>query len=292
MLVWFLSNIECILSCEPVNESSRHWCMEFIRKYSKHFIWILVLRLSLFSWNKKLENKMTYNWITSMGSNEWLTNEHQWRFNTFADDYATYLWCQFLPSLQHLHLQCLALADFRSVHFLNCNSFEMLTKNFSTIQLYFRPITTRHFSSTSSPTVQQLKLVNLTVDNTTSIATLKLNRPPVNTLNAALLQDISSALTEVEKNQSKGLILTSVCITVSFWWILKVLILNIFFSSTCFFISISPTLSRRRRYFRPAWIFWRCTSPIPKMAGSFGLQCKMFGWNCMVHRIQQWQQLM
>lgn len=90
----------------------------------------------------------------------------------------------------------------------------MMTKNFSMIQQCLRPFTTRYFSSSSilsaSNAVQQFKLVNLTVDDSTGIATLELNRPPVNTLNTPLLQDISAALTEVEKNQSKGLILTSV----------------------------------------------------------------------------------
>lgn len=84
----------------------------------------------------------------------------------------------------------------------------------STIKRCFRPLTARYFSSSSSSTTnasEQFKLVNLTVDDSTGIATLELNRPPVNTLNAPLLQDISAALTEVEKNQSKGLILTSVC---------------------------------------------------------------------------------
>lgn len=53
-------------------------------------------------------------------------------------------------------------------------------------------------------------LVNLTVNDTTGIATLELNRPPVNGLNTALLADISSALDELNKNRSKGMILTSV----------------------------------------------------------------------------------
>lgn len=53
-------------------------------------------------------------------------------------------------------------------------------------------------------------LVNLSVNDKTGIATLTLNRPPVNSLNHALLADISSALDDVAKNRSKGLILTSV----------------------------------------------------------------------------------
>lgn len=60
----------------------------------------------------------------------------------------------------------------------------------------------------------RLNLVNLSVDDKTGIATLELNRPPVNSLNMPLLKDISSALTDVSKNRSKGLILTSVRISV------------------------------------------------------------------------------
>lgn len=56
--------------------------------------------------------------------------------------------------------------------------------------------------------------MNLSVDDKTGIATLELNRPPVNSLNMPLLKDISSALTDVSKNRSKGLILTSVRISV------------------------------------------------------------------------------
>lgn len=64
----------------------------------------------------------------------------------------------------------------------------------------------------SLSTTRNQKLVNLSVNDKTGIATLEFNRPPVNSLNTALLQDISESLTEVSKNRSKGLILTSVSI--------------------------------------------------------------------------------
>ncbi|XP_053606850.1 enoyl-CoA delta isomerase 1, mitochondrial-like [Plodia interpunctella] len=51
-------------------------------------------------------------------------------------------------------------------------------------------------------------LVDLSVDNE-GIATLTLQRPPVNSLNLDLLQDIDKALDEVTKNKAKGMILTS-----------------------------------------------------------------------------------
>lgn len=68
-------------------------------------------------------------------------------------------------------------------------------------------VSSRAFASSTSPTNN---LINLSVNDKTGIATLELNRPPVNSLNYALLQDISSALDDVTKNRSKGLILTSV----------------------------------------------------------------------------------
>lgn len=58
----------------------------------------------------------------------------------------------------------------------------------------------------------QNKLITLSVDDKSGIATLEMNRPPVNSLNTLLLKDISNALDEVVKNRSKGLILTSVII--------------------------------------------------------------------------------
>lgn len=87
-----------------------------------------------------------------------------------------------------------------------------MIKNFPSIKRSFLPLAIRYLSSSSvsNAAEQQLKLVNLTVDDKTGIATLEMNRPPVNTLNTSLLRDISLALTEVEKNRSKGMILTSV----------------------------------------------------------------------------------
>lgn len=78
------------------------------------------------------------------------------------------------------------------------------------IKQCLRTVSVRNISL-SAP---RLNLVNLSVDDKTGIATLELNRPPVNSLNMPLLKDISSALTDVSKNRSKGLILTSVRISV------------------------------------------------------------------------------
>lgn len=64
--------------------------------------------------------------------------------------------------------------------------------------------------SISTSVARQSNLTTLSVDDKTGIATLEMNRPPVNSLNTLLLKDISNALDEIAKNRSKGLILTSV----------------------------------------------------------------------------------
>ncbi|KAH8249720.1 hypothetical protein KR032_011719 [Drosophila birchii] len=53
------------------------------------------------------------------------------------------------------------------------------------------------------------KLTMVEVNDKTGIATLTMNRPPVNGLNLELLQDLKTSIDEIENNKSKGLILTS-----------------------------------------------------------------------------------
>ncbi|XP_063919680.1 enoyl-CoA delta isomerase 1, mitochondrial-like [Zophobas morio] len=57
--------------------------------------------------------------------------------------------------------------------------------------------------STSGP------LVNVSINEKTGIATATLQRPPVNSLNLELLTELCSTLEQLEKNKSRGLILTS-----------------------------------------------------------------------------------
>lgn len=52
-------------------------------------------------------------------------------------------------------------------------------------------------------------LVDLTIDNK-GIATLTMQRPPVNSLNLELLQEMSTALDDVGKNKAGAMMLTSV----------------------------------------------------------------------------------
>lgn len=83
----------------------------------------------------------------------------------------------------------------------------MLRQTIST--LLRQPATTstavRSFASPPAPG----SLVKLEVDDKSGIATLTLNRPPVNSLSLELLTDISTSLDQVQDNRSRGLILTS-----------------------------------------------------------------------------------
>lgn len=54
------------------------------------------------------------------------------------------------------------------------------------------------------------KLVLIDVDEKTGHALMSLNRAPANSFNLDLLNAFNSALDEVSRNKSKGLILTSV----------------------------------------------------------------------------------
>ncbi|EDW03560.1 enoyl-CoA delta isomerase 1, mitochondrial [Drosophila grimshawi] len=60
----------------------------------------------------------------------------------------------------------------------------------------------RHMSSAT-------KLTTVEVNDKTGIATLTMNRPPVNGLNLELLRDLQQSIEEIEGNKSCGLILTS-----------------------------------------------------------------------------------
>ncbi|KAM7346131.1 enoyl-CoA delta isomerase 1, mitochondrial-like [Cochliomyia hominivorax] len=53
------------------------------------------------------------------------------------------------------------------------------------------------------------KLVTVEINDKTGIATLSLNRPPVNALNFELLEAFKEAIKSIENNKYKGLILTS-----------------------------------------------------------------------------------
>lgn len=62
----------------------------------------------------------------------------------------------------------------------------------------------------------QQKLVNMEVNDKTGIATVTLNRSPVNSLSLELITDLSETLDEVHNNRSKGMILTSVSFSNAF----------------------------------------------------------------------------
>ncbi|CAG4946967.1 unnamed protein product [Parnassius apollo] len=82
--------------------------------------------------------------------------------------------------------------------------------------MYIRMLLARPFVNSMKQLVPRTRtmaaqagpLVDLSVDND-GIAILTMNRPPVNSLNLELLQEIGKSLDEVAKNKTKGMILTS-----------------------------------------------------------------------------------
>lgn len=56
----------------------------------------------------------------------------------------------------------------------------------------------------------QAPLVGVTVNDQTGVGTVTLQRPPVNSINLELTQSLLSAIQDLEKNKSRGIILTSV----------------------------------------------------------------------------------
>lgn len=73
----------------------------------------------------------------------------------------------------------------------------------------------RYYSSSS-------KLVDVQVNDKNGIAIVTLQRPPVNGLNLELINNLSSTIDELEKNKSKGLILTSVSYVIDVFTIISV----------------------------------------------------------------------
>lgn len=53
------------------------------------------------------------------------------------------------------------------------------------------------------------KLVNVDINSESGIATVTMNRPPVNSLNLELLTDLVDGMAAVKKNKCLGMILTS-----------------------------------------------------------------------------------
>ncbi|XP_046751163.1 enoyl-CoA delta isomerase 1, mitochondrial-like [Diprion similis] len=53
------------------------------------------------------------------------------------------------------------------------------------------------------------KFVDILVNENTGVATLSINRPPVNSLNLDLIRDLNNSFKELEKSQCQGVILTS-----------------------------------------------------------------------------------
>ena len=79
-----------------------------------------------------------------------------------------------------------------------------LARAYGTICRKSRPFDRCMSSSTGG------KLTTVAVNDKSGVATLTMNRPPVNGLNYELLRDIKESIEEIESNKCRGLILTSV----------------------------------------------------------------------------------
>ncbi|XP_014100302.3 enoyl-CoA delta isomerase 1, mitochondrial [Bactrocera oleae] len=66
-----------------------------------------------------------------------------------------------------------------------------------------------HNYASSTGTASPPQFTTLSVDDKTGIATLTLNRPPANALNAAFMGEIARSIKELEQSKCRGLILTS-----------------------------------------------------------------------------------
>lgn len=77
------------------------------------------------------------------------------------------------------------------------------------------------------------KLTTVEVNDKNGIATLTMNRAPVNGLNLELLTSITQSIQEIEGNKSRGLILTSVG---------SIKVCHVLFNSTCPLLQSNPTI--------------------------------------------------
>lgn len=93
------------------------------------------------------------------------------------------------------------------------NEFQMMLRNSAKLvsnslntskRLWMQELPIRNFASSTSP------LVNVEVNDSTGIATVTMNRKPVNGLSLDLLEALSNRLDDLEKNKTRGAILTSV----------------------------------------------------------------------------------
>lgn len=100
--------------------------------------------------------------------------------------------------------------DITMDHKLICYLFQMIRNSINLIsKKIIKPISSQ-YNPIKCMSSGATNLVNVDINDKTGIAVVTLNRPPVNSLNLELLQDISKTLDDLESNKSKGMILTSV----------------------------------------------------------------------------------
>lgn len=118
------------------------------------------------------------------------------------------------------------------------------------------PCLSRFLSSKTS----SLTLVE--VDDKTGIATVTMNRPPVNSFNLELLKDLHESIKQVECNKSRGLILTSVSLLIVRWIHL---------------IQFQSFNSLTKKSSPLVWISTNYISRIKRDWKPFGLNCRICG---------------
>lgn len=129
---------------------------------------------------------------------------------------------------------------------------------------------TTRFARFQSTSRKSLLLVD--VNDKTGIATMTMNRPPVNSLNLELLSAMSTSLDELTKNNSRGMILASV---------------SIITSHISYKFQIFSFFSHRRQFSLPALILMKCTNLTLKKFVNFGETYKTFGSSSMEVLSQQ-----
>lgn len=120
------------------------------------------------------------------------------------------------------------------------------------------------------------KLTTIEVNDKTGIATLTMNRPPINALNVELLQDLHKSIQDIESNKSRGLILTSVRPLTYLYFLLL----------------IYSTFRHLRKCSPPEWTSMKCTSPTRSAYAYYGAPFRMSGRRSMAAIYQLRQQLM
>lgn len=85
----------------------------------------------------------------------------------------------------------------------------MFANKLASVSRVLKAVVPGHSALTRCCSTSSGKLVNVDINPQSGIATVTMNRPPVNSLNLELLTDLVDAMKSVKKNKCLGMILTS-----------------------------------------------------------------------------------